>query len=680
MKKLEKLKRRTLLLRPTTEWNVYSAVSGYAPNQRVSRENPAGRLLGLVADYDMVTEIPVVMKYIGQIPAHLQPNFIEISLSNKIRLVWQFERYILTPSSEFCQILIETFFETIGIPTLLAGFDAASSKPTEMWTNGGEWYDVRPEPLTAAFCFGVLCTVSKKASLFGRSDIPIETIGAEVVKRWPGRWQGEFKIDALGVRFWDETADNPTGCQVKPDGILCFTGKEPFVKWEQIFTRVWCEEQRVLNLGKAAGEIYFDGKQYWEKSGKRWEASARNDILLRLKGRGLSDKCPKGVTQSDAERVLDHIQQSNRVQGAAPCINYPPGLVDLQGRRVLNTADLNPVQPVAGTGVPETDFPWLWAFLNGLFPRPELKPLDHLLAWLKRSYQNIVQYRRFMGQAVFLCGPKNNGKTLLSLRVIAPLMGNRVANPINFMVGETTFNSELFSAALLAVNDEDSPSNEHARKRMLAKLKGLVVNPSHSYHAKFEKPVTIDWTGRIFITLNDDPGSVGMLMEVESNTRDKQMFFATQAYAGKFPAQDTLEALIDKELPLFAHWLLNVYTCPPEVLSDDRMGVVSFFDPHIARLADQQTFAANLDELLDLWINTDACWSDGQAGWNGTPTAMLACLQTCSETQGIARDWSQYKIMKSLTALAKQENSRVSFVNETGREFFIKRSADQPIV
>lgn len=670
LKRLTKDKRRQALLNSKTSWNVYTAVRGLAPNQRISKNNPATGIVGLVADYDMVSDIETVMKYVNQLPKWARPNFIEVSLGNKIRLVWVFEREVLLPSNDFCIEFIKVFFAKIGVPTLLAGYDTASTKPTEMWTNGGIWYDVNPEPMSWEICFGVVCEVSKKAALFNHGEIAIEVIAEEVKKRFPNRWQGDFKLDAQGVRFWDESADNETGCQIKPDGCLCFTGNEGFLKWEQIFGRAWCEEQRVLNLGRAGENIYFDGKNYWELQAGRWESVTRVDTMLRLKGRGLSDKAPRGATQSDVERVLDHIQQVNRVQGAAPLVNYAPGIVDLNGRRILNIADLHPVQPVAGpTGTPE-DFPWLWNFLNGLFPRPELKPLDFFLGWLQRAYKAVLMHKRYMGQALFICGPKNNGKTLLCLRVVAPLLGNRIANPIDYMTGDTNFNDDLFEAFLLAVNDEDAPNTEGKRHRMLAKLKGLVVNPTHKHHAKFDKRVMIDWIGRILATLNDDPGSVGMLMEVSHNTRDKQMFFASQPYAGTFPPQDELEATVDKELPNFGHYLLNVYKTPAEIVADDRMGVKSYFDPKILELSNQQTFSSNLGELLQVWMRIDVYW-EGNKEWSGTPTDLLTCLQTCDATSGVAREWTQHKVAKSLTALAKQENSGVEFSSDTGRDFKI---------
>ena len=675
LKKLSKPKRRQTLLKSATVWNCYTAVKGIAPNLRISKTNPPKYLCGLVADYDSVSSVTEVLGKINQGKDAQAPNFVEVTLSNKIRLVWVFGKPILVPSSEFCQELIKAFFSALGVPTLLAGYDPCSTRPTEMWTNGGVWHVTNAPGLSSEFCFGVVCSVSKKTSLFANGEISLDVIADEVQKRWPGRWQGDFKLDAQGKRFWDEKADNATGCQVKPDGMLCFTGTEPFRKWEQLLGRQWCEEKRILNLGKAGENMLFDGKNYWEPQADKWLSVARVDALLHLTGRGLSNKVLKDATQSDAERVLNHIQTVNRVVGAAPLINYPAGIVDMEGERILNIADMRPVQPVKGATGTLMDFPWVSEFLNGLFPRMEDRPLDHFLVWLCRAYRSMLEHKSFMGQAVFICGPRNNGKTLLCIRIVKPLLGNKIANPMSFLEGSTDFNSELFHAGLLAINDEDSPATEAARRRMNAKLKGLVVNPSHKYHAKFEKPVTIYWTGRVLVTLNDDPGSVGMLPEVEANTKDKMMFFASQPFAGVFPPQDELEIRIATELPAFAWWLLNVYVPPTEVLCDDRMGVKSFFDREILELSHQQTNASGLTELLQNWMNEDAYWAPDQNNteWKGNPTDLLSVLLRCPSTEGIASSWNQAKIAKSLTALARQEGSSVTYYGDGGRNFVIKK-------
>ena len=89
------------MAKATTQWNVYSAVKGLAPNQRVSKTNSPVGLRGLVVDYDMVSDVRVVRGYLEQMPENLRPNFIEISLGDKIRLVWVFEKEILIPSMQW---------------------------------------------------------------------------------------------------------------------------------------------------------------------------------------------------------------------------------------------------------------------------------------------------------------------------------------------------------------------------------------------------------------------------------------------------------------------------------------------------------------------------------------------------------------------------------------------------
>lgn len=676
MRKLPKDKRRQQLLVPTTRWQVYTSVRGSIGTARISKDNPASALLGLVADFDMVSDLETVLKYLNQMPEEYLPNFIEISLGKKIRLVWLFPREVLVPGNEFCQALISTLFDKLGVPTLLAGYDKASEKPTEMWTNGGEWYSVKETPLAWDFIFGSLCEVSNKTSLFNRGEVPLEAIWTEVQSRFPGRWTGEWRQDALGMRFWDPQADNETGCQVKPDGMLCFTGRTPFMKWADIFGRQWVEEQKVLNLGRAAEGYYFDGDEYWENCGGRWVSIARQDMHLRLKDRGLSDRIPKGGTMSDVDRVLLHLQKQNRVDGAAPLVNYAPGLVTLEGRPLLNTANLRCVQPAAGpTGTP-SDFPFIWEYLSSFLARPELRPLDHLLAWLRRAYDSQLNYGRETGQALFICGPKGNGKTLFSRRIVQPLLGDRAANPMPFFTGDTNFNSELFEAALLVIDDEDTPRNEAARQKMLSRIKGFVVNPSQSYIAKFKVPVRIEWCGRFVATLNNDPASTGVLPEVNDNTEDKLSFYATQPRTKPWPVKRELEATLEKELPFFGHWLLNVWQPPQDVLSNDRVGVKSYFDPVILELSRQQMFSYNLAELLRAWQKVDSYWVDEHSKteeWVGSPTELLTCLQTCDPLAGVAREWTQQKIAKSLTALARTPDSGVRFSDDVGRQFVVTR-------
>jgi hypothetical protein len=636
----------------------------------------------------MKTDLEQVQSLLAQIPECFQPQYIEVSLSNKIRLLWIFEREANVVSNEHAQALLNKFARTTNASVLLPGYDAASEKPQQIWTNGGEWYQWNEKPLAWKYLFGIMVKVGENSKLFGASEIPLEKIADEVEARWPGRWSGKFELDATGVRFWEPTADNPTGCQVKPDGMLCFTGSVPFVYWQEIFGAQWAQEQEVLQLGKGGADIYFDGKTYYEKLSlkkgeePKWHPAQRCDITMRLKTRGISDRTPRSRTSSDLDRVLTYIQTHNRVEGAAPLINYPKGMVDIGPRRILNTSTLDHYEPAMDVmhPDPEKHFPWIWKFMNNLFvenPDSPERPIHYFLAWFKRAYWALNNYERLMGQVLFFCGPQENGKTLLILRIIAPILGGRISNPYSSWTGETTFNDDLFDTYFWAINDEEAPKSDAMRARFISKLKSSVVNPSHMYSPKFMSRVSLDWVGRTCISLNDDPGSIGVIPEATSTNMDKMMFFGTKYPVDFFPPD--VEKIIARELPYFARWLQDVYEPPEAVKSKTRTGVQSYYDPKILAYSQQQSHAFNLVELIRAWASHANYFDPDSKGvqkeyWVGTPTDLMAHFAAVDTMSALLRDWSAPKIAKSLTTLARIPTSGVEFEGTNSRIFKINRS------
>lgn len=672
VKAMPKPARRKYMMRADAGWNIYSSVRALASNQRVSKLNPPVGLNGLVADYDMVSDLPAICGYLGQIPQAFWPTHIEFSLSNKVRLVWTFERELLVSSSEHCAEIIREIFGAMGVPTLLPGYDVNSEKPAEVWTNGSIWANVNgAKSLSWNFVFGMAVKASKRVRN-GSCDIPFERIAEEVKARFPGRWSGDFVLDATGVRFWDVKADNSTGCQIKPDGILCFTGNIPFLKWSDIFGHEWVQTQQILNVQKASEGLWFDGKDYWtERSKDSWMPITRADAVTRLKVNGVSDKIPKGTTSSEVDRVIIGIQQQNYILGAGPFINYPPGIITIDDQRVLNISTLKLVTPLKGG---EDKFSWIWNFLTGIFAPGDgpTHPLDHFLAWTARYLRALTTHQRLMGQAMFLCGPRNSGKTLIAERILKPLFGNKTAAPFEYFVGDTQWNDDLWKATLLCINDEDSPKNEAARQKFLSRVKAIVVNPSHRHSARFRTSLTIEWCGRFFATLNAEPGAVGLLPEVTHSTEDKMMFLHAIPYAGVWGTNQETEAIIASELPYFAWWLLNEYEPPEEIMVGGRLGVASYYDSEILRTARQQAFSFNLSELIREWILTSSTWEERDS-WEGTPTTLLSELNLTDATVSVSRGWTQHGIARSLTTLARTEGSGVKFKEEGARMFTIEK-------
>ena len=138
---LPKPERRKRILRANCDWNVYSAVEGVNPSARVSKENPAACIRGLVADYDTVMSLEMINGILQQMPPEFQPQFIERSLGMKWRAVWVLEKPLLVTGNEHATAVYRMFAKKFKLATLLPGYDANSEKPALIWTNGGEWYD-----------------------------------------------------------------------------------------------------------------------------------------------------------------------------------------------------------------------------------------------------------------------------------------------------------------------------------------------------------------------------------------------------------------------------------------------------------------------------------------------------------------------------------------------------------
>jgi hypothetical protein len=677
---VDKNERRRMMLLRTTEWQAYTGIRAANPAQRVSAENPAVAVRAIVVDYDSRTAPEAAEKLINEtLPPQLRPNLLEVTLSGKLRLIWFLGREILIMSPAHWQELFECFCKLLKLDNLLAGYDENSAKTSMCWTNGADWYFLSKEtPLSIEIVAGLQIQSVKKESLFNHADVPMPEIAAEQAARFPGRWQGDFEVGKTGVRFWDPKADNPAGCQVKPDGMVCFTGPVPFMSWDKIFGKVWCDERRLLKLGKIATNLYYDSRVYFDLVKGEWTERSMGVVERELKCANISDKIGKGQTCSEVDQVMRYIEREKLVTGAAPMVNYPPGVVRVNGQNILNTANLTVIKPVAP---PDGDYVkacgLLWHFMEVHQFLGDGMP--YFKFWLRRGYENILHYRKRLGHIIFICGPKDCGKTLAMLHICQPAFGGKVADPMKYLMGETNFTDDLVGSAFLTVNDSDFPRTEGLRQKVLLGYKDFAVNPYRISHPKFMKKLSIVSVPRMGVTLNNDAGSTGIMPEISHNTEDKFMFFqAKPAPQGYFPEDDVLEAEFKKALPYYLHYLINVWQPPAEILIKTRMGCKSYYDPHILDMSNSQSYASNLLELLNLWTGVDERFdpeAEGDHSWTGSPTELLSILQMCEETKNIIRDWDQQKITRNLQSLVKMDGSGVSLAGrKSGRYFRIVRS------
>jgi hypothetical protein len=585
---------------PNTEHLFYSGIVGQAPGIRVSESNPPLEVRALIADYDFEISDEELDRGIERSLKFYEPSlYHRTPLSGGIRLIWLLERPLLLPNYDVAKRFLKIAAKYLHAKILLPGMDeGAFENPNLYYDVGHSWGGCEGEPIPWVEACGWLVKVSEKAKWSG-DVIPMETLADEVQHRFPGRWQGEFVEGARGCRFWDPTADNPTAAIIRPTGMQCFTGIEPFVPWSAIFGRGFVEKVSARKLGEMLDGIYYDGDNYWlQTQESKWEPHSEREMSRHLKVfNGLSADRIEGKTHSEVDEALYIIGQSRRVNGAAPFIFQPTGPIDFMGEKVLNICNVKVLPPAEEAGGWGDSFPWIGNFLKQLFDPDE--QLDYMLAWLKRFYCSAREGKLLQGQAVFLAGDTGRGKTFFSNRIVGALVGGH-ADASQYLMGKTTFNKDLFHKPFWTVDDALPGDNNQDHKAFGTMIKRVTANNMFEFHAKFRDAVQVAWSGRVMVTGNLDADSLRIIPDLDTSILDKLLLFKASPRVAHFPEKHELERIVRQELPHLAAFLIN-YTPPAHVMdADPRYGVARYHHTFLKQAAGESQDASTVRELIQL--------------------------------------------------------------------------------
>lgn len=596
----------------------YTLAEPQHPALRSSADNPIRLLHGIVADYDGAAEaiqaaLPGLKFEPGKAPAWVTTTF-----SGKARLIWVFDRPVPVFTPEILGRFLQGMARELGLRRLLPGLDeGALANPHTPYELGTHWRQPYGDT-RLAHSATMLALHDASAKAKWKSDgpeVPLEAIAAEVARRWPGRWLGPLAEGARGIRFWDPAADNPTGCTIRAGGVQAWSGEGRFIPWAELLGEPFLRQFRADRIGAAIAGTYFDGAHYWQRD----EAGLWRDLNVEAIRRHLQvvqglAPAPRAGRPGEVAQALTAIERMQRVDGAFPCLYLREELVRDGDQLYLNVSR---VKPLARAGRPRAwgdDFPWLAQYLTGLFGEEQLAVF---LSWLSHFYRHAVAGQPRRGQALFIAGPKSAGKTLLNQRVIGGLMGG-FQEATQFVLGQTTFNESLFYAPVWAVDDAVGSADPRMHAVYSQVVKKIVANPCLEFHPKFRKAVTFRFHGRLVVTLNDDPTSIGMLPQIDGTLLDKVVILKAAAPGVSFArAEETIAA----ELPRFADYVAE-YQVPYWLqLNPDeavRFGHDAWHHPDLLATAKESSTAANLLEVLDAWRVHYFRAHDQRREWSGT--------------------------------------------------------------
>lgn len=668
---------------PDTDYHCYSLFEGLAPGERVNGENPPTLMHGLVVDLDAPTTRAGIDKGVA-LAGKNKPAWFEQTLSGNGRIIWLFESPLVIPSRKFLVAFLKSIKEICSYDKFVGVDQAALLAPEKYWTNGAQWTKLSGEPVTdrelRGFAFNIANKFNWIAPELGVAT-SIEKIGEELFRQYPNHnWPGAFVLGAQGPSFWISGSTSPRSAVVKETGLITFSAhaSKTFYPWTELVGAEFVTRSDNELVGKAVSEVYYDGKMYFLPGPEEGEIHAVSCDVLRRHlsiGRGLSDRKEKN-SPSVVDKALAYIETYNHIEGAASCAFYPKGVFVYNGKRILNTHRIEALRPAPEPAEwgESGGFPFISNFLDTAF-QPVEPQRDRFLAWLQYFYRACLARKPCSGHGVFIAGPVGVGKTFFSRGIAAKMVGG-CAEAHKYLTGADNFNSELFDHALWVIDDGSPVSTQTMHRLFSEQVKRTVANREHRVNEKFRKAVLAPWQGRILVTCNDDPISIGIIPNLDISILEKLMIFRFGPKSVIFLSQPEMEKIVSGELPEFCRWLLD-WEPPGHCFegAESRFGIMSYCEESLARTANQSSPVSSFAEILIRWLREYFQQQNPSVlFWEGSATDLRISMSSDSAYSELLRGFGNDAIPRILLQLQSKKLFRIDlFETPDGRIFRIHR-------
>lgn len=374
------------------------------------------------------------------------------------------------------------------------------------------------------------------------------------------------------------------------------------------------ENQRPSELS----ETYYDHQQkhYWRQDALgNWMQVNEMGVARKLRTQGIRDKAGKGEISTPMDHVLVEIQANNVIHYSAPLAGHQKGVQTIHRRRILVTESPRLIEPVPG------EWPLLAKILENMLDDPIRDQRPYFLGWLKVAVEALHAKKIRPGQALALAGPKNCGKSLWQ-NLITELLGGRVAKPYAYMTGRTSFNSELFAAEHLMIEDEAASTDMRARRAFGAELKNMTVNENRHFHAKHREALALNPFWRLTISVNDEPENLMVLPPLDESIVDKIILLRARCRpmpidTSTASGRQAFSSRLTAELPHLVHHLFN-WSIPTELVCG-RFGVKHYHHPDLLRAITDLSSELRLLSLVDGEIFHNPC---AEEAWEDTAEAL----------------------------------------------------------
>ena len=221
-----------------------------------------------------------------------------------------------------------------------------------------------------------------------------------------------------------------------------------------------------------------------------------------------------------------------------------------------------------------------------------------------------------------------------------------------FIVGDGKWSGSFSEYPVMAIDDGESSSNAKDQARYTQRLKRIVANYSLQFSQKFKADDQVEWIGRIVVTMNDDPDSLGMLPDLQKNLLDKILIFQMRDPGIEFPRDGGTDRIIREELPHLMGWLLD-WEVPAKFVGQNRFGVPQYCASNIRQDANETNTDQVLVDVLQLYFAEYKVEHPQATSWCGRPVELKNEIdQSEAISRGLTNEFSAKYIGHVLTRLA----------------------------
>lgn len=616
----DKTARRAWIRRNDTDWICYCAATGREESVRISAENPATTIYGLIADYDaqpLASEISTCV--VDKKRFKHQPAFVERTLSGNVRVCWLLPKPLVSSESMIALFYSELASE-LALDKCFAGLDKAYKNIGQLHTYSGVCdymtFDTLSHQLVSDI-YDRCVKKSVKVSEASKVRMTLDIVEKEIRRRcalpatdpkyFPGgtTLPEKFEVGARTTRFWAADAD-ARSVIILDRGLQVYSGPNPgFLSYEMLLGDEILKKEAESYISAKAEGIYFDGRVYYHKVKDVWEQDSASDIEDYIAStHKISKKAEKGEL-SQTRQVMLHIREHNRVDYAAPLIYLDPGEVYVDSERVLNTTRTYAIPPASeSVNWASSRIKNIRRLLESLIkhdnsdcPVNEVtglknRQLDHLLAWTSYAYKCAYKRKPNRGQALILAGERDSGKGLFGSLILAKLLGG-AGEANEWLEGRTKYNGRLLDKAVWLADDIDVRD----RATLAGVVKKSVSNQLMSFEEKYVKSGQSEWRGRIVITTNLDTSAIMALPDSAESLLDKLIVIRTSRGDDECFAESEQETrkIYTSELQYFARFLLDY---KPNVSSSKKYGVTHYYNQTLLEVSRTQDEAYVLESTI----------------------------------------------------------------------------------